>query len=251
MKKLLLLIAAGILAAACAQNVPEECYIPRDNAEFSGNAFSLFDLGSDIRLFLSQNPDNNAQWTVQAVVPVRKVSATVIRSLDITLTPLDERGIRVRDGFYLEGEDIPNLLPVYNSGEGTEKTIVFNIPEEAKPYYTRKEAVDLLSRIHGARMNFNVEDPETSAEVAVEPEPEKKDEPLTLNSLLTKHGVYGLLSRYDRLLKNKDKKAAKKVEDQLWEIEKQVGNDKTIPQWLRDRFKDYIEDKEDEIEARY
>ena len=37
----------------------------------------------------------------------------------------------------------------------------------------------------------------------------------------------------------------------MWEIEKKVKNDYTIPEWLRKSFVKYIEDKEDEIEDRY
>ena len=74
---------------------------------------------------------------------------------------------------------------------------------------------------------------------------------MTLDGLCRKYGVYGLLARYENALKNKDKKGAKRIEDQLWSIEKKVKADRSIPESLRNRFKDYIEDKEDEIEDRY
>lgn len=252
MKKHLLLLAAILLAAACNEKQAEECYIPKGTVEFSGNAFSAFSLGGDIRFFLSPNPENNNQWNIQAFVPVRKETTLQLKSLDIDITPLDERSLRIRDGFTLVGEDLPNLLPVYNSANGVEKTILFSIPEGSKRDFSKKEAAELLSKIKGARMSFNVSDPGTAAQVPVEAAaaPDKK-EPVTLNTLLRDNGVYGLLSRYESALKNKDKKGAKKIEDQLWAIEKRVGNDTSIPKSLRDRFKDYIEDKEDEIEDKY
>ena len=251
MKKHFLILVALLSAVACGQKQPEEFLVPKDSVELSGNAFSAFSLGGDVRFYASQDPDDASKWTVQAVAPVRKESSMQLKELEIDLTPLDERNIRVRDEFTLLGEDIPNLLPVYNSADSVEKTIVFSIPEDGKRDYSRKEAEELLQKIKGVRMNFNVTDPETPAELPVEAaEPEKKA-PVTLNSLLTDNGVYGLLSRYENALKNGDKKRAKTIEDQLWAIEKRIGNDKSIPKSLRDRFKDYIEDKEDEIEDKY
>lgn len=91
---------------------------------------------------------------------------------------------------------------------------------------------------------------ETKTEVKTEVKPEEKKE-ITLNSLLTDYGIYGMLSQYEKHLKNGEKAKAKQVEDKMWEIEKKVKKDPSIPKDLRDRFVDYIEDKEDEIEARY
>lgn len=251
MKKHVFFLVALLVVAACGQKQPDELFVPKESVELSGNAFSAFSLGGDIRFYASPMPEDASKWTVQAVVPVRKESNLLFKLLDMELTPLDARNIRVRDGFTLLGEDIPNLLPVFNSAEGVEKTVVFSIPEDGKRDYTRKEVDQLLQSIKGARMNFNVYDPETPAEVPVEEAAAEKKEPVTLNSLCVQHGVYGLLSRYENALKNGDKKRAKSIEDQLWAIEKRVGNDTSIPKSLRDRFKDYIEDKEDEIEDKY
>lgn len=252
MKKHFLLLFALLALVACTEKQPEECYVPKSTVEFAGNAFSAFSLGGDIRFFLTPNPENNSQWAIQAFVPVRKEANMQFKSLDMDITPLDERNLRIRDGFTLVGEDLPNLLPVYNSAEGVEKTIMFSIPADGKRDFSKKEALDLLQKIKGARMSFNVLDPETPAEVPVEvAAADEKKEPVTLNSLCVQNGVYGLLARYESALKNKDKKGAKKIEDQLWAIEKRVGNDTSIPKSLRDRFKDYIEDREDEIEDKY
>ncbi|MBO4625523.1 MAG: hypothetical protein J5646_08575 [Bacteroidales bacterium] len=96
------------------------------------------------------------------------------------------------------------------------------------------------------------QEPEVQAqEAAPEEVAPVEEKPRTVDALCKKYGVYGLLSQYDRYLKAGEKKKAKKIEDQLWEIEKRVKNDKTLPEKLRDSFKDYVEDKEDEIEDRY
>lgn len=91
---------------------------------------------------------------------------------------------------------------------------------------------------------------ETKTEVKTEVKTEEKKE-INLNTLLTDYGIYGMLSQYEKHLKNGEKVKAKQVEDKMWEIEKKVKNDPSIPKNLRDRFVDYIEKKEDEIEARY
>lgn len=91
---------------------------------------------------------------------------------------------------------------------------------------------------------------EKKAEVKTEVKTEEKKE-VTLNSLLTDYGIYGMLSQYEKHLKNGEKAKAKQVEDKMWEIEKKVKKDPSIPKSLRDSFVDYIEKKEDEIEAKY
>ena len=60
-----------------------------------------------------------------------------------------------------------------------------------------------------------------------------------------------MLSQYEKHLKNRDKRTAKKVEDQMWEIEKKVRADNSLPESLRKRFVEYIENREDEIEKKY
>ena len=262
MKKLLLISAIAVLAAACANNEPSELYVPKGTVEFAGNAFSSFSLGADVKLYTAPSPSNASQWTVQAVVPVRKETEAQLEDLQINLVPLDDRSIRVRDGFVLVGEDLQNLLPVYNANKGVERTVVSSA-EEGKKYFTKKEVDAILSSTKGVRMDFNakekivVEKIEEKVEEA--PKPAKKAEvkqeapktPRTVDDLCRKYGVYGLLAQYENHIKNKEKKAAKKVEDQLWKIEKQVKADNSLPEDLRKNFKNYVEDKEDEIEKRY
>lgn len=249
MKKLCYLAVVALAAIACSGNKkPAELYVPKGTVEFAGNAFTAFSLGADVKLYTSPNPDNNKEWVVQAVVPIRKETTSKIDGLEINLTPLDDHSIRVRDGFVLIGEDLENLVPVFNSGNNIERTVVFSVSEHGrKKYFGYKEANDLVQRTKGVRIDFNTYTPVSAAEPAKAAE----NEPLSVNSLCKKYGVYGLLSQYESALRNDNKKRAKQIEDQLWSIEKRVKNDSSIPEYIRDNFVDYIEDKEDEIEDRY
>ena len=249
MKKLFVLSCIAVLAAACGSNKPAELYVPKNTVEFAGNAFTAFSLGSDVKLYTSPNPDAPKQWTVQAVIPIRKEIKGKISDLSINLVPLDDRGIRIRDNFVLEGEDLGNLVPVYNSADNIERTVVFSVAQDGvKKYFSKKEADKLLATTKGVRMDFNIGN--GSAPV-VESASSSTEYPMTLDGLCRKYGVYGLLAQYDQALRNDQKKRAKNTEDQLWNIEKKVKNDYNVPAWLRERFEDYIEDKEDEIEDRY
>ncbi len=259
MKRILILAAAAALALSCGGNKSTELYVPKNTVEFAGNAFSDFALGADVKLYATPNPDNKKQWLVQAVVPVRKETKSKIDGLDIRLTPLDDRGIRVRDGFVLEGEDLEHMVPVYNAGDGVERTIVFSVAEGGvKKYFSNKEANELLSQVKGIRMDFTVSNPQPAAadkkQQAASTNSSSSSsgsEPLTLNSLCNQYGVYGLLSQYESALKNDNGKRAKQIEDQLWSIEKKVKNDYNVPEWLRKQFVEYIEDREDAIEDKW
>ena len=89
-------------------------------------------------------------------------------------------------------------------------------------------------------------------EPKAEPQPEEVDvNSLTVDALCNQFGVYDLLDQYKQHIQNKDKKAAKQVEAQLSALKKQIKNDQSLPESLRDSFKTYIEDKEEEIEERY
>lgn len=251
MKRYLFLLSLAALAISCGGNKPAELYVPKNTVEFAGNAFTAFSLGADVKLYISPNPDKSSQWTVQAVVPVRKEVKGPIGDLSINLTPLDDRSIRIRDGFVLEGEDLQNLVPVFNSADNIERTVVFSVANDGvKKYFSKKEAANLLAQTKGVRMDFNVSGaaPATVKNGTVG---SGEEYPMTLDGLCRKYGVYGLLGSYEAALRNGNKSRAKQIEDQLWSIEKRVGNDHSVPSWLRDRFKDYVEDREDEIEDRY
>ena len=247
MKRVLYLAAAVLAAIACSgKQESKELYVPKGTVEFAGNAFTAFSLGADVKLYTAPNPDNNKEWVVQAVVPIRKETKSKIGSLEINLVPLDDRSIRVRDGFTLIGEDLENLVPVYNSGDNVERTVVFSVSEDGrKKYFTYKEANELLSKTKGVRMDFNSGTAVSGNSTSFD------NEPLSVNSLCKKYGVYGLLSSYDNALRNDNKKRANQIENQLWSIEKKIKNDSSIPERIRDAFVDYIEDKEDEIEDKY
>jgi len=271
MKKSLILSAvAAVLLCACNSDKPVENYISKNTVEFAGNAFSSFSLGADVRLFTVQNPSNTSEWTLQAVVPVRKEVDTPLTDLSINLVPLDERGVRLRDGLVLQGEDLQNLIPVFNADNNVERNIVFSIMDEDKKYMTASEATRMVESAKGVRMDFNVAEPvveaapdTTVADTTVTAAPAEpvaeaapaankpKEYPMTLDGQLRRFGIYGLLAQYDKYLRYDNEDAAKRIEDQLWSIEKRVKADRSIPSWLRDQFVDYIEDKEDEIEDRY
>lgn len=250
MKRILLLVAVTALFAACESNQPTELYVPKGTVEFAGNAFSSFSLGADVKLYTVPSPSNSSEWTVQAVVPVRKETEAQLEDLQISLVPLDDHNIRVRDGFVLVGEDLQSLLPVYNAGNGVERTVVFSA-EDGKKYFSKKEADAIIAKTKGVRIDFN-----TVEKVKEEARPTKKADavpqtPRTVDDLCRKYGIYGMMAKYETLIKNKDKKAAKKVEDEMWAIEKKVKNDNSLPENLRKSFVSYVEDREDEIEKKY
>lgn len=264
-KKNFLYIIAAVLVCACSSNQPKECVIPKNTVEFAGNAFSSFSLGGDVKLHAVQNLEDGSQWTIQAVIPVRKEISTPIEELSIEIIPLDDNGVRLRDGLVLQGEDLANLLPVYNASENVERVIVFSIPEKENKYLSNSEVAQLLEKTKKIRMNFNVSSPESSASPTATETSAATDKattqttettvtteyPMTLDGLCRKYGVYGLLSQYDRALRNGNRRSAKNIEDHLWAIEQRVKANKSIPERLRDGFVRYIEDKEDEIEDRY
>lgn len=254
MKRVLFLATLlSLTLVACNQQKSAELYIPKNTVEFAGNAFTSFSLGADVKLYSAPDPDNDSKYAIHAVVPVRKEMQGAIPDLSINLTPLDDRSIRVREGLVLEGEDLPNLVPVYNASPNVERTIVFSVPagpDGSKKVFSAKEAAELIKNTRGVRMDFNISN---NVPVATTPAtPAQPEEfPMTLDGLCRKYGVYGMLARYNNALRDGNKKGAKRIEDQLWAIEKKVKADKSVPEWLRDRFVEYIEDKEDEIEDRY
>lgn len=253
MKKVIILLSITLLALSCGGgNQSAELYVPKNTVEFAGNAFTSFSLGADVKLYTTQNPDNKSQWTIQAVVPVRKEVKGPIQDLSINLTPVDDRSIRIRDGYVLEGEDLHNLVPVFNSADNVERTVVFSVMKDGlKKYFSKKEAAELLSQTKGVRMDFNVSGPIGQAEMAPAESDKAESYPMTLDGLCRKYGVYGLLAQYESAIRNGQDTRAKNIEDRLWSIEKRVKNDYNVPEWLRDRFKDYVEEREDEIEDRY
>jgi hypothetical protein len=248
MKKLFLFLAAFVLVVSCSTKKPVEVQIPKQNVELTGNGFQIFRLGADLKMVMVQSPDASDEWMIRASVPLMKVSEDPLGATAINLNLLDESGMKVRDGFFLSAEDLGDLIPKYNAEKNVEKTIIFSADEDSRKYFSYKEAADLLSRTKSVAMNVSML--QSQPEVAV-PVADQKNEPVTFNSLMEKYGVYGLLSQYDRALKNKDKKKAKKIEDELYSICKKVKADPTVPESVAKRFRDYIEDKEDEIEDKY
>lgn len=263
MKKSLLIVLSALILASCGNDKPVETIVSKNDVDLTGNAFQSFRLGGDVRLLMAPNTDDASKWMIRATVPLQKVDDRQIGVMTADINLLDGNGTKVREGFMLSADDLASLIPVFNAASGTEKTVVFSAGEGMKKDFTYKEASALLESVKKISMTLNTaassgaslvnisgaavasETTETSQETTSE----KK--PVTLNSLLTDYGIYGMLSQYDKYLKKGDKKKAKQVEDRLYSIEKKVKNDASIPKSLRDRFVDYIEDKEDEIEDRY
>ena len=245
MKKLAILFATAMLFAGCAffGGAPKDKVILKHNVEMTGNGFQLFALGADVKLMAVPNPDANGKYAIKATVPFRKIDDKAkIKEMNIDLNFIDVNATKARDGFYLSAEDLENIIPMYNEGTNVERTIVFVAPDGVKKDFTAKEVKDLFDRTATLAMNVNLP-------VPAKAEPAKGSSPL--NDLLVKHNVYGRLAAYDRALANNEKKRAKQIEDSLYETCKQVEKDPSVPEWLSDKFRDYIEDREDAIEDKY
>lgn len=254
MKKILLLLTVLVLVVSCAtEKKPVEVQIPKQNVELTGNGFQIFRLGADLKLVTVQNPDKADEWMIRGSVPLMKVSEDLLAETAIDVNLLDENGMKLRDGFVLTAEDLVNLIPKYNAENNVEKNIVFSAAEGSRKYFTYKEAADLVNAVKSVAMNVNVvqQQPEVAVEqVAAEKKAEQK-EPVTFKSLMSKYGIYGKLTQYDNALKNKDKKKAKKIEDELFTICKKVKADPSVPESVYKQFRQYIEDEEDRIEDKY
>lgn len=254
MKKVLLLLTVLVLVVSCAtEKKPVEVQIPKQNVELTGNGFQIFRLGADLKLVTVQNPDKADEWMIRGSVPLMKVSEDLLAETAIDVNLLDENGMKLRDGFVLTAEDLVNLIPKYNAENNVEKNIVFSAAEGSRKYFTYKEAADLVNAVKSVAMNVNVvqQQPEVAVEqVAAEKKAEQK-EPVTFKSLMSKYGIYGKLTQYDNALKNKDKKKAKKIEDELFTICKKVKADPSVPESVYKQFRQYIEDEEDRIEDKY
>ena len=256
MKKVLSLLTVLVLLAGCSNKQPVEVQIPKQNVELTGNGFQIFRLGADLKLVMVQNPDKADEWMIRGSVPLMKVSESQLAETAIDVNLLDESGMKVRDGFVLTAEDLVNLIPKYNAEQNVEKTIVFSAAEGSRKYFAYKEAAELLNRTKSVAMNVNVVEaqPEVAVETAPAAQPkaaEKKAEPVTFKSLMSKYGVYGKLSQYDKALSKKEKKKAKAIEDDLFAICKKVKADPTVPESVYKQFRQYIEDEEDRIEDKY
>ena len=253
MKRFLFIFAATAALISCSTKQPEDVLIDKSAIEFLGNAFSDFSFTEDVNLFIAPNPEDNSKWSVQATTSVKKETSSTTDSVSIDIVPVDIRGVKLREDFCLQAQDMGNIIPVLNSSTENSKTLVFRSNREL----SRKEAEQILAQTENLSVTVNSLKSQKTAiaeeTAAKEEEIKKKEEQAkpTLNSLCEKYGVYGLLSKYDKLLSQRKKRDDKKVEDQLWEIEKKVMADGSLPQSLRQRFKDYIEDREDQIEDKY
>jgi len=256
MKKILIFaVALLFLAAGCdSGKKPVEKLIPKPDVQLTGNGFQVFQPNGDLKLVLVQNIDNANEWALRASAPLVKVSEGLVGDMTIKVTLLNESGMKVRDDYVLVAEDLINLIPKFNAEKDVENNVIFVASPDSRKFFTFKEAADMLERTQAVAMNVALTEvepdvvPEQQAEKKKE---EQKPEPVTFNSLMQKYGIYGLLSQYDKALKAGEKKEAKKIEDKLYDICKKVKADKTVPEDLAKRFRDYIENEEDKIEDKY
>lgn len=250
MKKLFFFLAALFIISvsiSCTKTQAVESLLPTESIDLAGNAFQAFKLNGDVKLLATPVPNNSSKYTIKATAPLQ-AAATVSGPVRLQLTLLDENGINIGDGFTLEAEDMEHIMPVLLASPDAEKTVVFSVVGNTKEY-SQKEASDLISKVKKIRMTVLTEEPvvpiDTTA-LAIE-----EETPKTLHELLTKHNVYNLLAQYDYWLKVDDEDRAEAIEDRLDDINDKVQDDRSIPEWLRDKFEEYIEDREDEIEDKY
>ena len=258
MKKYLLLLLSALVLISCGNKQPAETSITKNEVDLTGNAFQSFRLGGEVKLLMTPNPDDNSKWMIRATTPLQKADDSRIDEMTAEINLLDGNGTKVREGFSLVANDIASLIPVFNANPNVEKTVVFSAGEGMKKDFSFKEASELIGKVKkiGLTINASQSVPDIvfqgeNAEEQTATETQEENKPLTLNDLLKQYGIYGMLAQYDKYLKNGEKKKAKQLEDRLYTIEKKVKNDASIPKSLRERFVDYIEDKEDEIEDRY
>lgn len=231
-----------IIITGCDNSKPVESVLPSDDIEIDGNAFQAFKFNGDVKLLASPAADNSSKWTLKAIVPMQKAekAGTITGPVTLQMNLLDENGINVGEGVCLEAENMDNIIPVLNSSSEASKNVVFSINGESDKEYSHKEIKNLIDKAKKIQLTVQSEKPVKMNGSA-----------MTLNDLLLQHDVYKLLGQYDYWLKKDDEDRAEKVEDRLHEICKKVKNDESIPESLRKRFRDYIEDKEDEIEEKY
>ena len=259
MKKCLLLLLSAFILFSCDSIRPKETSISKSDVDLTGNAFQSFRLDGEVKLLIAPDPDDNSKWMIRATTPLCKVDNSKIGDMEAEIKLLDGNGINVREGFSLSANDLASLIPVFNASPDTEKTVVFSAGEGVRKDFTFKEASELISKVKKIGMTINTFQTSNKAitpstatnDVQVTNAPQENEKPQTLNDLLTQYGIYGMLAQYDKYLKKGDRKKAKQLEDKLYTIEKKVKNDKSRPQWMRDRFVEYIENKEVEIEDRY
>lgn len=279
MKKILFLFFSVLILVSCGSKQPVEKSISKADVDLTGNAFNSFRLGGETKLLMVPSTDDKSKWMIRATTPLQKTDDITIGEMTAEINLLDGNGTKVREGFFLTANDLASIIPVFNTNNEAERNIVFSASENIKKDFTYSEAVDLISRVEKIGLTINTSKPyehygavqrevtatpqnnniaslkgekTSSTESTVkQPSTNVEDEPLTLNSLLKKHGIYGMLAQYEKMIKKGDRIKAKQIEDRMYEIEKRVQRDQSIPSDLRTRFVRYIEDKEDEIEDKY
>jgi hypothetical protein len=138
-----------------------------------------------------------------------------------------------------------NWVPVFNSAPAMEKTMVFSVPEVdgTKKRFPYKQAKAMLEATKGGRLSIN-------AETFVE-EVKPEDVPNTLPWLLSKTGANSLLGQYESAVRRKEYRKANDLEAKLFAKEKDVKENKNLPESLRKSFVNYVEKRIETIDDKY
>ena len=240
-KNYLVLLLAAMLLVSCGK---KEKTLPKNKIELTGDLYSSFEVSNDSRLFMTPSPTDKSKWMICATVPMQKISNKSVRNMYAAVNLLDGKGNKVNPGFMLMAEDMKSVATNLNANNYAEQIVVFSTPDGLKKDFSSKEAKKLIKKtktlgliLSTTRINLPDSNPEYNG--------------VTLEDLLQEYDIYEKLEQYDKDLRNGQKKKAKQLEDEIWEIEKQVKNDASLPRSVRDGFMNYIEKKEDQIEDKY
>lgn len=233
MKKVIFALVLSLLVS-CTTKINEQI-ISDDNVEFSGNGFKLFSVSGDVKIFAVEGADK--LWTLKASVPMKKNDNTKITTAEISMDLLDSNNAPVHGSEKMSAVGLSDIIPVFNSAQGTEKNVIFAAEIALQP----KAVASILEKTVALNLSVSTDDKAAKG---------TPDTP-TLSSLLEKYGCWGLFAQYDRACRDDDEDRQDRIEDKFDEIIKMVKKDPAISEKLADRFDDYIDDKLDQIEDKY
>ena len=237
-KNYLVLLLAALLLVSCGK---KEKALKKSKVEITGDLANSFEVSNDCRLFMTQNPIDKSKWMLCATVPMQKISNKSVRTMYAGLNML-KGNTKVDPCLILIAEDMKSVTPALNANNYVEQIVVFSTPDGLRKDFSRKEAKRIIKKTKKLGLIL-------STKKITLPDPEYNG--ITLEDLLQRYDIYDKLEQYDKYLRNGQKKKAKQLEDEMWEIEKQVKNDPSYPRSVRDGFMNYIERKEDQIEDKY
>lgn len=258
MRKYLIIVLAAFFLVSCGKKEAIEANIAQDKVELMGDLYGSFGVTGDAHLLMVPNPENKSAWMIRATVPIQKIDQKRLKTLSAGISLLDANGTKIDENFILVAEDLNSILPIFNSSPDTEKTLVFSAPEGLKKDFSYKEASSFIEKVKkfgltltASKLNIPTGANKKETTAAKDESSSTPDDSMTLEDLLDQYDMYDKLEQYESCLKKGQKKKAKQIEDEMWVIEKKVKADPSIPWNLRTRFMNYIENKEDQIEAKY